>query len=322
MTRPFVFITRKISDNVVSMLEQHFLVEMWCEEEEVIPRELLMEKAKQADALLTMLTDKIDEELLTQSPYLKVVANLAVGYDNIDLEAAKKNNVTVTNTPDVLTDTTADLTFSLLTATARRIPEAIDYIKDDQWKSWSPYMLAGSDIHHKTIGIVGLGNIGQAVAKRATGFDMEILYYNRSRKQDIESELGVKYVSFEDLLNRSDFVVCMTPLSKETEGMFNREVFKQMKDTAIFINSSRGGVVNEEDLFKALESGEIKAAGLDVFQNEPIGADHPLLTLDQVVALPHIGSSSLETRTEMMELAARNIKQVLNGGKALTPVHI
>ncbi|MDQ0352824.1 glyoxylate reductase [Alkalibacillus filiformis] len=320
MTKPFVYITRKISDDVVKDLEEHFEVEMWEQEEEVVPRDLLLRKANQADAILSMLTDQIDEELLSQSPNLKVVANMAVGYDNIDVNAAKRHQVVVTNTPDVLTDTTADLTFALLMATARRLPEAIDYIKDDLWKTWSPYMLAGSDLHHKTLGIVGLGSIGQAVAKRATGFDMNVIYHNRSRKEDVERQLGVQYASFDELLQQSDYVVCMTPLTEETEGMFDQETFRRMKDTAIFINTSRGGVVNEDDLYQALKQGDIKAAGLDVFQDEPIGADHPLISLNEVVALPHIGSSSIETRTEMMELAARNIKKVLNGESPVTPV--
>ncbi|GEN47017.1 2-hydroxyacid dehydrogenase [Alkalibacillus haloalkaliphilus] len=320
MSKPFVYITRKISNDVVKDLEEYFTVEMWQEEEEVVPRDVLLNKAKQADAILSMLTDSIDEELLSQSNNLKVVANMAVGYDNIDVESAKRHQVTVTNTPDVLTDTTADLTFTLLMATARRLPEAVDYIKDDLWKSWSPYMLAGSDIHHKTLGIVGLGSIGQAVAKRATGFDMNVIYYNRSRKEEVESQLGIQYTSFDELLEQSDFVVCMTPLTTETEGLFNEETFNKMKNTAIFINSSRGGVVNEDDLYHALKQGDIKAAGLDVFQNEPIRADHPLLSLNEVVALPHIGSSSVETRTEMMKLAARNIKKVLNGEEPVTPV--
>ncbi|WP_017186766.1 2-hydroxyacid dehydrogenase [Alkalibacillus haloalkaliphilus] len=320
MSKPFVYITRKISNDVVKGLEEHFTVEMWQEEEEVVPRDVLLNKANQAHAILSMLTDSIDEELLAQSTNLKIVANMAVGYDNIDVNAARRHQVIVTNTPDVLTDTTADLTFALLMATARRLPEAVDYIKGDLWKSWSPYMLAGSDIHHKTLGIVGLGSIGQAVAKRATGFDMNVIYYNRSRKEDVESQLGVQYTSFEELLKQSDFVVCMTPLTPETEGLFNKETFHKMKDTAIFINSSRGGVVNEDDLYHALKQGHIKAAGLDVFRNEPIGADHPLLSLNEVVALPHIGSSSIETRSEMMKLAARNIKKVLNGDDAVTPI--
>ncbi|WP_188206587.1 2-hydroxyacid dehydrogenase [Alkalibacillus aidingensis] len=321
MGKPYIFITRKIPNHLVEKLRDQYEVEMWDSEETVVPRELLLEKSRHAYGLLTMLTDSIDQELFQQAPNLKVVANLAVGYDNIDLDAAQKHNVVVTNTPDVLTDTTADLTFALLLATARRIPEAVDYVKADQWTSWAPYMLAGSDVHHKTIGIVGMGSIGEAIAKRATGFEMEILYHNRSRKEKAERELGAKYVSFNELLSQSDFIVCMTPLTPETKDMFNKEAFKNMKDGAIFINSSRGGVVNEQDLYEALKDGDIKAAGLDVFKNEPIRNDHPLLSLDQVVALPHIGSASLETRTEMIKLATENIIRVLNGETALTPVY-
>ncbi|WP_411953743.1 2-hydroxyacid dehydrogenase [Alkalibacillus sp. S2W] len=321
MSKPFVFVTRRIADDVIQSLEEHYEVEVYDSDELPIPRDVLEEKASQADALLTMLTDSIDQALLDQSPNLKVIANLAVGYDNIDVTAAQDRGIVVTNTPDVLTDTTADLTFGLLLATARRIPEATQYIENNQWQAWSPYMLAGADVHHKTLGIIGMGSIGEAVAKRATGFDMTVLYHNRSRKEQAEETLGVKYCSFDDVIEESDFVVCMTPLTPETENMFNMNVFKQMKSSAIFINSSRGGVVNEAELYEALKSKEIYAAGLDVFKNEPIQSDHPLLELDNVVALPHIGSSSYETRTEMMWLTAQNIIAVLSGNKAKTPVN-
>lgn len=304
----------------MAKLYDQFEVDMWPYEKKPVTREVLLEKAREVDGLITMLTEKIDDEVFEQAKNLKIIANLAVGYDNIDLEAAKKHNVTITNTPDVLTDTTADLTFALLLATARRIPESMTYIKNDQWKTWSPLLLAGSDVHHKTIGIVGMGNIGEVVAKRATGFDMEILYYNRSRKVEAEEALNATYVSFDKLIKQSDFVVCMTPLTNETKGMFNEEIFKQMKSSAIFINSSRGGVVDEEALYKALDSGTIKAAGLDVFDNEPIRHDHPLLELDNVVALPHIGSASVETRLNMMELAIENVEKVLRGKEPVTPV--
>ncbi|NIK12180.1 2-hydroxyacid dehydrogenase [Alkalibacillus almallahensis] len=321
MSKPFVFVTRRIADEVIQSLEEYYEVEVYDSDEVPVPRDVLEEKASQADALLTMLTDSIDEALLDQAPNLKVIANLAVGYDNIDVSAAQDRGIVVTNTPDVLTDTTADLTFGLLLATARRIPEATQYIENNQWQAWSPYMLAGADVHHKTLGIIGMGSIGEAVAKRATGFDMTVLYHNRSRKEQAEEALGVKYCSFADVIEQSDFVVCMTPLTPETENMFNMNVFKRMKSSAIFINSSRGGVVNEADLYEALKSKEIYAAGLDVFKNEPIQADHPLLELDNVVALPHIGSSSYETRTEMMWLTAQNIIAVLSGNKAKTPVN-
>ncbi|MCR8847629.1 D-glycerate dehydrogenase [Rossellomorea sp. SC111] len=318
--KPFIYITRKLPETVVDPLKREFEVEMWEREDASVPRDILLDKAEKASALLTMLSDKIDRELLQNATSLKVVANLAVGYDNIDLEAAKEKGVTITNTPDVLTETTADLTFALLMATARRIVEADRYIKEGKWKSWSPLLLAGMDIHHKTMGIVGMGSIGEAVARRAKGFDMEVLYHNRSRKSEAEETLGVRYVSFDDLLAQSDFVVVLAPLNKETEGMFQEDQFSKMKDTAIFINAARGAIVNESALEQALKRGEIAGAGLDVFETEPISEDHPLLQLDQVVALPHIGSSSSDTRYDMMSLCVENILAVLKGDNPKTAV--
>jgi glyoxylate reductase len=267
-----------------------------------------------------MLSDKIDAKLLDHAKSLKVVANLAVGYDNIDLEAAKKNSITVCHTPDVLTDSTADLAFSLLLAAARRIVESANYVQEGKWNSWGPLLLAGADVHHKTIGIVGMGRIGEAVARRAKGFDMNILYHNRNRKPGTEQELGATYKEFHELLKESDFVVCLAPLTPETKGMFNREAFQFMKKSAIFINAGRGASVDEDALVEALQNGEIAGAGLDVFVKEPIDPNHPLLAMKQVVALPHIGSASVETRLKMSELACRNIARILEGKEAETPV--
>ncbi|MFD2637754.1 2-hydroxyacid dehydrogenase [Piscibacillus salipiscarius] len=318
---PKIFITRQLPESAIAKLRDSFEVDMWPYEDQPIPKGELLNRVESADAILSMLTETIDEEVFLKGKQLKVVANMAVGFDNIDVEAAKKHNVIVTNTPEVLNETTADLTFALLLATARRIPEAVDFVKENKWSTWSPFLMAGSDVHHKTLGIVGMGNIGQAVAKRATGFNMNILYHNRSRKREAEQELGVQYAEFDDLIKQSDFVVCMTPLTDETKNMFNDDVFKKMKDAAIFINSSRGGVVVEEDLYQALINGDIKAAGLDVFKDEPISSDHPLLELSQVVALPHIGSASVDTRMKMIELAVDNISRVLNGEEPVTPVY-
>ncbi|MDG5788895.1 D-glycerate dehydrogenase [Evansella sp. AB-P1] len=318
--KPYVFITRKVPDETLAPLKEIAEIHSWTEEEIPVPRETLLEEAKKADGLFTMLSDKIDTKLLDHAPNLKVVANLAVGYDNIDIAAATEKGVVVCNTPDVLTDTTADLTFALLMATARRIVEAADYVKEGKWQNWAPLLMAGSDIHHKTIGIVGMGRIGSAVAKRATGFDMNILYYNRSRNETAEKQLGAKYVSFHTLLEQSDYIVCLAPLTKETENLFTSEVFHKMKRSAIFINASRGAVVDETALQRALEEGVISGAGLDVFKEEPISSEHPLLRLKNVVALPHIGSSSMETRKEMCELVSRNIANVLCGKKPETVV--
>jgi glyoxylate reductase len=320
MQKPYVFITRKLPEETLVSLKEIAHVGMWPYEEEAVPREVLLKEAQKADGLLTMLSDKIDKELFDNAPSLKVVANLAVGYDNIDIEAAKMKNVRVCNTPDVLTDSTADLAFSLILATARRIVESASYVKEGKWNSWGPLLLAGADVHHKTIGIVGMGRIGEAVARRAKGFDMNILYHNRSRKPEAEMKLGAVYRDFYDLLKESDFVVCLAPLTTETKGMFNREAFQAMKQSAIFINAGRGASVDEEALVDALKNGVIAGAGLDVYVKEPIAADHPLLTMKQVVALPHIGSASVETRKKMSELACRNIAKVIDGKKAETPV--
>ncbi|WP_339171310.1 D-glycerate dehydrogenase [Anoxybacillus sp. FSL W8-1294] len=320
MGRPYVFITRKLPDDIVAPLCDKYDVNMWPHKDIAVPRDVLLEEASKAEALITMLSDRIDEELLKQSPKLRVVANVAVGYDNIDVEAAKTYGVIVCNTPDVLTETTADLTFALLLATARRLIEATEFIKRGEWKSWSPLLLAGTDVHHKTIGIVGMGKIGQAVAHRAKGFYMRVLYYNRSRNIEAEQTLGATYCSFDELLEQADFVVCLTPLTNETYQLFNREAFMKMKRSAIFVNAGRGAVVDEKALYDALIDGQIAGAGLDVFVEEPIQSDHPLLQLPNVVALPHIGSATKETRYAMMHVCCRNVMAVLEGKEPYTPV--
>lgn len=319
--KPTIFITRKLPEAVIEVIQEQYQVKMWDYEDVQVPREMLLNEAKTADALLTMLSDSIDETVLSAGNQLKVVANLAVGFDNIDLDTATKRGIAVCNTPDVLTDTTADLAFALLMATARRVVEAVEFVKKNEWKSWSPLLLAGHDVHHKTIGIFGMGKIGETVAKRATGFDMEILYHNRTRKPEAEKELGAVYCSFDELVEKSDFIVCLTPLTNETRNMFTRETFKKMKKTAIFINAGRGPVVDEAALYEALLAKDIAGAGLDVFVKEPISAGHPLLSLSNVVALPHIGSSSLETRVMMMKLCIDNIQAVLAGKEPLTLVN-
>lgn len=315
MSKPYVFITRKIPEEMLTELKELADVKMWQEEETPVLREVLLQEAENAVALFTMITDKVDEELLARAKKLKLVANMAVGFDNIDVQAATGKNIVVCNTPDVLTNTTADLTFALLMATARRIVESAEFVKEGKWKNWGPLLLAGTDIYGKTIGIVGMGRIGQAVAKRAKGFDMQVLYHNRSRNEAVEEGLGAKYVSFNELVKEADFIVCLAPLTEETRDMFTYQVFQQMKRSAIFINVSRGGLVDEEGLAKALEDKLIAAAGLDVFRKEPIDAGHPLLRFKNVVALPHIGSASVETRLGMAKLASENIVAFLRGEK-------
>jgi glyoxylate reductase len=318
--KPYIYVTRKLPEEILSPLKENYEVEMWDDENVSVPREILLEKSHKAGGILSMLSDSIDRELIEQSPNLKVVANLAVGFDNIDVKAANEKGVAVCNTPDVLTDTTADLTFGLMMATARRLIEADKYVREGKWKSWSPLLMAGADLHHKTVGIIGMGSIGEAFAKRAKGFDMNILYHNRSRKLNAEEALGAEYASLEALLSHSDYVVCLAPLTPETKGLLQKEQFEMMKSSAIFINAARGPIVNEDALYQALVSGEIAAAGLDVFEKEPIDETHPLLSLDNVVVLPHIGSSSVETRMEMMELCVSNIKAVLEGDTPKTLV--
>ncbi|WP_221566649.1 D-glycerate dehydrogenase [Alkalihalobacillus sp. TS-13] len=313
MDNPSVFITRKVPEDTIAPLREVADVKMWDYEDTPVPRDILLEEAETATALYTILSDGIDRELFERAKHLKVVGNLAVGYDNVDVGAATEHGVVVCNTPDVLTDTTADLAFALLMAAARRIPEAEQYIKEGKWGNWSPLLLAGQDIHHKTLGIVGMGRIGESVAKRATGFEMEILYHNRSRNEKAEKELGATYALFDEILERADFVLNLTPLTSETKGMFNRNVFSKMKKNAIFLNVGRGGAVVEEDLVAAIKQGDIAGAGLDVFQKEPIPEDHPLVQLPNVVCLPHIGSASVETRKAMCSLTARNIRNVLSG---------
>ena len=308
-----ILITRRPPVHILNNLMTQFDVDFWDSEEEPIPSDILMSKVKEVHGLICLLTEDINEEVLACATNLIVVSNLAVGYNNIDTKVATNKNIMVTNTPGVLTETTADLTFGLMLATARRLVEATQVVKNGEWKTWSPMFLTGMDVHGKTLGIIGLGDIGAAVARRAKGFNMKVLYNNRTPKPELENELGVQFVSKETLLSSSDFVCIMTPLTKETENLITIDELKLMKKTAILINTSRGGIVNEEDLFVALTNGLIWGAGLDVFKEEPITVDHPLLRLPNVVALPHIGSASIETRTKMWELAAENLLFALNG---------
>jgi glyoxylate reductase len=277
---------------------------------------VVIEKAKNVDALASLLSDKIDAEVFNAAPKLKIVAQLAVGFDNIDIAEATRRGIYVTNTPEVLTDTTADFAWALLMAVARRVAEADKYVRTGQWKvSWHPAMLAGRDVHSATIGIVGAGRIGYAVAKRAKGFDMKILFYDVVPRPEIEKDLGAKKVDMDTLLKESDFVSIHVPLMKETHHLINAEKFKLMKKTAYLINNSRGPVVDEKALYEALKKGQIAGAGLDVFEHEPTPLDNPLLKLDNVVVAPHISSASLETRSKMAEMVAENLIAFFQGKK-------
>lgn len=257
---------------------------------------------------------KVDTKLLEQAPQLKIVSNISVGYDNLDIPQLTMRNIMATNTPEVLNDTVADTVFGLLLATARRMPELNQYVKAGQWQRQDGEKLYGVDVHHKVLGIIGMGGIGSAIAKRAHfGFDMPILYHNRSRNVEVEQTYHATYCSLEELCQQSDFICLMTPLTPETKKLIGEREFKLMKKTAIFINGSRGATVDEEALVKALQNRDILAAGLDVFAQEPVRSDHPLLSLDNVVTLPHIGSATYETRLKMARLAAENLVIGLQG---------
>lgn len=259
---------------------------------------------------------KVDQELLNQAPHLKIVSNNSVGYNNLDIEQLSKRKIMATNTPGILTDTVADLVFGLLIATARRIPELDAYVKEGKWTASLTSDYFGSDIHHKTLGIIGLGRIGDAIAKRAHfGFGMDILYHTRSKKEDAEEKYSAVYRPLDQLLMESDFVCLMTPLTPETEHYIGKREFQLMKKSAIFINGSRGKTVVEEALIAALQNGEIAAAGVDVFEQEPTDPNNPLLKMNNVVTLPHIGSSTNETELKMSRHAADNLKAGLNGNK-------
>lgn len=251
---------------------------------------------------------KVDAEFLENAPELKIVSNISVGYENLNVADISANGIMATNTPEVLNDTVADVIIGLMLSTARRMPELDQYVKTGQWNKNLGEQWFGIDVHHKVLGIIGMGGIGSTVAKRAhLGFDMEILYHNRSRNTEAEEKYQATYCSMEELLQKSDFVCLMTPLTPETEKLMGEREFKLMKKSAIFINSSRGKNVDEEALMQALQTGEIYGAGLDVFVNEPINIDNPLLSMKNVVTLPHIGSATYETRFKMQMTAASNL---------------
>lgn len=310
--KPRVFVTRRIPDRGLQKVLQVADTEVW--EDELPPsREILLEKVRDCDGLLSLLTDRVDGELMDKAPKLRVVANYAVGFDNIDVPAATARGIAVGNTPGVLTETTADMAWSLLMAAGRRIVEGMDYVRAGKWKTWGPMLLLGQDIYGATLGLLGLGRIGSAVARRAKGFDMRVLYYDPFRREDLEQQLGITYVDLDTLFREADFLSVHTPLTAETHHIVNRQRFAQMKKTAILVNSARGPIVDTMALYEALRDGQIAAAGLDVTDPEPLPADHPLLTLPNVTICPHTASGTVETRSKMAEIAADNIIAGLNG---------
>jgi glyoxylate reductase len=316
-----VYVTRQLPDAALDIVRTAGSVEVWPENGPV-PRDVLMEKVWDADGLLCLLTDKIDAELLDNAPRLRVVSQMAVGVDNIDVAACQARNVAVGNTPGVLTETTADLAFALLLATARRVVEAERFLRGGQWQTWSPMLLVGPDVHHATLGIVGMGRIGAEMARRAHGFEMHILYHSRSRHADVERDFGARWVEMDALLADSDFVSLHTPLTLDTRHLIGARELARMKPSAMLINTARGPVVDQAALVNALRTRQIAAAGLDVFEQEPLPSDDPLLQLDNVTLLPHIGSASVTTRTRMAVLAAENLVAGVQGRSLPYPVRL
>jgi glyoxylate reductase len=305
-----VFITRPIPDANVAKLRETCDVEMWHTSAVSAPTS---EKIGALDGLMTYGHELITDDMMATASDLKVIANVGVGYDHIDAEAARARGIDVGNTPGVLSDATADMTFALLLAAARNVVPGNRLVQAGDWQYYDPNILWGQDVHGSTLGIVGMGRIGYAVAKRAVGFDMKVLYNKRTRRPDWEAELGVEYAELDDLLSRSDFITLHPPMSDETRHLISTRELGLMKSRAVLVNIARGGVVDHDALYEAMRVGKIAAVALDVTDPEPIPADHPLLTLDNVLVVPHLGSATVQTRTKMVEMACENLLAGLNG---------
>lgn len=324
MGKPRLFMTRRVFDDVIERLRGYYEVTVW-DRYQPPPYEVLLREARESDALYTLLTDRIDCRLLEEAPNLRIVAQMAVGYDNIDVECATKRGVYVTNTPGVLTDATAELTWALILAVARRIVEADTFVRWGEWMrletGWHPLMMLGFELKGKTLGVIGMGSIGRRVAEIGKAFGMKIIYYSRRRKPEVERELGAEYRSLEDLLREADVVTIHTALTPETRYMINEERLRLMKRSAILVNTARGAVVDMEALVKALREGWIAGAGIDVFEEEPLDPNHPITAFKNVVLAPHIGSATYETRHRMASLAAENLIAFARGEEPPTLVN-
>ncbi len=314
-----VFATRQMPGTTLERLSQFCELEIW---DDFLPPDydIILEKMSDLAGLLCLLTDRIDSQLMDAGPKLKVISNMAVGFDNIDIAAASQRGIPVGNTPGVLTETTADFAFALLMAVARRIAEARQYVQDGKWRTWHPTVLAGQDVFGATLGIIGSGRIGAAVARRALGFNMRLLVNSLETEEEIR-QLGGEKVNLDDLLAQSDFVSMHVPLTDETHHMISDRELGLMKSTAILINTARGSVLDPQALYAALRDGEILAAGLDVTDPEPIALDDPLLTLDNCLIVPHIASASVATRAKMAKMAVDNVIAGLRGERLPTCVN-
>ena len=307
-----VFVTRKLPEKGLEILYNE------CDEVEVYPhdripsKEEIIEGLKGKDGLLCLLTDRIDRDVISSNPKLRAISNYAAGYDNIDVDEATKKGIVVTNTPDVLTNATAELAWALLFAVARRVVEGDKFTREGKFRGWAPMLLLGKELRGKTLGVIGAGRIGTAFALKAKCFDMKVLYYNRSRNEVLEEKLGARKVDLDTLLRESDFVSIHLPLTEETYHLIDYDKICLMKRDSIIVNTARGAIIKEKDLIRALKERKIFGAGLDVYENEPEVSEE-LKSLDNVVLLPHIGSATLETRTEMAVLAAENLVKALKG---------
>ena len=315
--KPRLFITRELFDDVIARLSQYFDIEIW-DRYHHPPYEVLLEKVRDVDALVSLLTDRVDCNLLSNAPRLRIVAQYAVGFDNVDVECATRLGIYVTNTPDVISDTVAELTWALILAVTKRILEADEFVRRGSWyetrTAWHPKMMLGTELKGKVLGIIGLGRIGKRVAEiGAKGFGMKVIYYDIRRDVQFEEEVGATYKSLEDLLREADIVSIHVPLTKDTYHMIGERELRLMKRTAILINTARGAVVDTEALLKALREGWIAGAGLDVFEGEPIPPNHPLTAFKNAVLVPHIGSATYETRHAMAETVAENLVAFYEG---------
>ena len=315
MFKPRVYVTRQIFPDALDLIEKFAELELWPDDEPPSP-EQLMEAMSNVEGAIINVMDRIDAALLDAAPKLRVLSQVAAGLDNIDIPEATKRDIMVGYTPGVLAKSTADLAFALLLAVARRVVESDKWVREGNWKiSHHPMFWLGSEVNGSTLGILGLGGIGLEMAKRGLGFDMKVLYHSRTRKRDLEKEYGLKYASFKRVLAESDFLSIHVPLTPQTNHFIGEKQLKMMKPSSILVNLSRGPVVDTEALQQALTKGTIAGAGLDVFDPEPVPTDHPILGLDNVVVLPHIGSASNRSRRDMHLLAARNLVAGLNGDR-------
>lgn len=310
--KPRVFVTRRLVGDGLERMARDASVEIW-QDADPPPAAALLAAGQRSDAILTTIADRIDAAFLDAAPSVRAVSQLAVGYDNIDIEAASARGVIVCNTPGVLTDATADLAFALMLAHSRRLFDGDRALRDGLWGEWSPTFMLSRDLHAKTLGIIGLGAIGTAIAERARGFKMPLLYWSRHRKPDAEAELGIQWRELAGLLAEADIVSISLALSEETRGLIGEREIALMKPDSVIVNTARGPIIDQEALYRALKEHRIGGAALDVFAEEPLPTDHPLLALDNVVVSPHVGSATVETRTRMTDLAVDNLLAFFRG---------